>query len=216
MLCVAALTLCMAGMAFGQIATTDSHGRPITVTTPKSSTPRVIRGSGIEPETITIYNNVGSGYNGSSGFTESGIDSSVGAWYAQVMAFTPTKTHYLAEVEVAMGYVNGTEGFALHVETDKSGLPSNKSLYSCKITSMYGFGSSSTDLDTCKVPKAKKIALKAKTQYWVVVLVNSDEWAAWNFNATGATGPVAISEDDGKTWTSEGTGSNGAFIILGK
>jgi len=201
-------------MAFGQIAVTDSQGRGVTVTTPKSSTPQLIHSSPIEPETITIYNNIGSGFDPNDGWTEGGKDSYVGLVY-QAMAFIPQATHYFARTDIAMGYVQGTNGLTLYLETDNSGVPSGKKLYTCKLKNLPVFGSTSTQVSTCKVPKSKKIKLTKNKRYWLVPLPNSDEWAAWNCNATGANGLGAFTKD-GVTWKWQNYNPNGAFDVLGR
>jgi len=214
MLCLAALTLCMVSMAFGQHAVTDSQGRSVTATTPKFSTPEQVHSSAIEPETITIYSNIGSGYNCCSGWTEGGVNSAVGL-IIQAQAFTPTATHDLAQIDIAMGYVSGTNGVKVYLETDNAGVPSGKKLFSCTRANLPTFGSTSTQLKTCKVAKTKKIRLLKNKQYWLVPIVNSDEWAAWNENSTGASGNGAYTTD-GVNWTTLLYNPNGTFDVLGR
>jgi hypothetical protein len=214
MLSLAALTLCMTSIAFGQNAEINARGQSVTVTTPTFSTPERAQSIAADPETITIYSNIGSGYNCCDGYTEGGASSPVGLVY-QAMAFTPKATHYLAQIDYAMGYVVGTNGLTMHVESDAAGVPSGKILWSCKRANLPTFGSTGTQLKTCKVAATKKVKLLKGKQYWLVPIPNSDEWAAWNLNGTNASGQGA-STTDGTTWTAGDYNPNGAFDVLGR
>jgi len=212
-LCMAVLTLAMGSMAFAQKAVTDSQGRSITMTTPKASIPQVHHGGFDEPELITIFNNIGSGFNCCTGWTEGGSSSSVGLIY-QEMAYTPTKTHDLAKMSIAMGYVNGTNGGTLATVADKSGEPTGKVLYKCNISNMPTFGSTSTEVNSCTVPKTKKVVLTAKKQFWLFYTPNSNEWAAWNLASSGSGNGCYTT--NGTSWTCTDYNPQGAFAIYGR
>ena len=213
---VAALTLSMASMAFRQnaVTNTDAQGRSVTVTVPMFSTPEQEHSSAIDPETITIYSNLGTHYLSGRGWTESGPTSQNGLTY-QAQAFTPKATHYLAQIDFAIGYFEGTNGVTIYLETDNAGVPSGKKLFSCTRANLPVEGTTDTEIKTCKVAKTKNIRLFKNKQYWLVPIVNSDELAAWNFNGTRDSGNGADTMD-GVTWTGAVYKPNGAFDVLGR
>jgi len=215
MFCIAALTLCMATVAWGQKAITDQQGRSVTVTAPKPSG-HTARSVPVPAGTITIFSNLGSpvGFNCCTGWTEGGSTSEVGL-IIQAMAYTtpskPASTD-LTSIEIALGYVNGTNGATLETVADKSGEPTGKTLAKCSISNMPTFGSTSTEVSTCKI--TKKVALKAKTQYWLVPLVESNEWGAWNLADSGSGNGCYTT--NGTSWTCTNYSPQGAFGIFGK
>ncbi len=73
----------------------------------------------------------------------------------------------------------------------------------------------SNSVETIKVQLQALIILVKGQQYWLVPIVNSDEWAAWEWNSVSASGNGAYSTDGGSTWTVTSYAPYGAFDVLG-
>ena len=225
-ICTAALALCLVALPIvskGQEVTMDSQGPAATTVPPRASSPSpsLVKPDTPIPEgTNTIYSNFGSGhsYNCCSGWTESG-PTSVAAppAFIQAMAFTPTKgTYLLTQLDLAISWALGTNGYKLELHADDHGKPGRR-IAKWEVTGLPLFGSTSSAVETIKVRGL--IILEKHHQYWLVPIVNSDEWAAWSLNSVSASGNGAISTDGGSTWTPLYYGApgspNGAFDILG-
>lgn len=52
-------------------------------------------------------------------------------------------------------------------------------------------------------------------QYWLVPIVDSNEWAGWNWNSVNLKGTGAYTLHGGSTWTTLDFSPNGAFDVLG-
>lgn len=225
----AALALCLVALPLvskGQQVTIDSQGRA-RVTVPRSAsspTPSLLKGdTAIRAGTEVIYSNFGSGYayNPDSGWTEDGPDIS-SPYYLQAMAFTPTTGDYqLTQLDLAIGWISGTNGYKLYLDEDNRGVP-GKEIAEWDVTGLYTFGTCCS-VETIKVQTDTlhgKILLLQGVQYWLVPIVNSNEWAAWDLNSVSASGNGALSTDGGKIWTMlpyDAPGSpNGAFDVLGR
>jgi MYXO-CTERM domain-containing protein len=162
-----------------------------------------------------IFDNfdVGNGYNSSIGWTVSGATSGEGeVWSA--MDFTSTTAFTLSEIDVALGFLTGTNpgGVTLYLETSTipagGGAP-NTVLDSWLLGTLPSFGS------CCGIESVFGTdSLAANTQYWLVAIPASDTWAAWNFNSIGATGNLAQSLDNGTTWNLYPGQDQGAFRVL--
>jgi hypothetical protein len=162
--------------------------------------------------TVTIYSNFGSGYsyNCCLGWTETGPSSGEPV-YMEAMAFTPTKgTYLLTQLDLAIGYISGTNGYKLELRDDHEGVPGRK-IASWNVTGLSSFGSNNT-VETIKVRGL--VFLLRHHQYWLVAVPNSDEWAAWPENTVGAKGQISQSTDSGVTWGTFNN-TNGAFDVLG-
>jgi hypothetical protein len=72
----------------------------------------------------TIYNNFGPGnaYSTSLGWAVSGSTSGVGA-ITPAMAFTPSGTYTLTQIDVAITFLAGTNSTSLTLNSDSSGVP---------------------------------------------------------------------------------------------
>lgn len=222
-LCTAALVLCLVALPLisaGQQATTDSKGRSVTTAAPRASTPspKVVKpGLAIPEGTVTIYSNFGSGqsYYCCSGWTESGLYSPIPYWITQGMAFTPTQgTYLLTQLDLAISWVSGTNGYTLQLRGDWEGVPDPAPpIASWKVTGLPTFGSGS-GVETIKVKGL--IVLLKNHRYWLVPVVHdSYQWLAWNFNDVAANGRGALSNNDGATFAPYDYSPNGAFDVLG-
>jgi hypothetical protein len=167
------------------------------------------------PKLTTIYSNLGKGKcsYGSEGWTISGSNSPVGEEVWIAMPFTPTEAAEATQIEVAVGYIEGTDEILISLDADDNGQP-GKTLHSWHFKNMPKHGGP-CKLDTVKDKKG--IRVKAKTQYWVAVTTNAsdaDLWAAWDFTYNDATGPLAYEINAGG-WTADNS-DLGAFAVLGK
>jgi len=221
--CAATLALCLVALprvSRGQEINTDSQGRSVTTTpAPSVSSPSVsqqVKPSIAIPEgTTTIYSNFGSGYSYQPdiGWTEGGPTSTVGP-YLQAMSFTPKNGFYIVtQIDLAIGYLSGTGGYKLELHADNHGKPGRRIAH-WNVTGLPTFGTCCS-VNTIKVPLLPPVILLQGQQYWLVPIVNSDEWAAWNWNNVSVNGNGALSTDGGSTWTPESYSPNGAFDVLG-
>jgi hypothetical protein len=156
----------------------------------------------------TIYNNFGPGnaYSTGVGWDVTGSTSAPGL-FTSAMAFTPSGTYTLTQIDVAINLVSGTNSASLTLNSDSGGAPGGV-LATWSLSSLPAFGACCT-VET--VTPSGSIVLASGTQYWVVgSAVASDTWAAWMFNTTGATG---FKWETG-LGTSAGT-TLGAFDVLG-
>ncbi len=216
------IVLCLAVLAFAMTAlaatkdgvVTINGGRQTIQMHPQANIHSTVRQA---PALKTIYSNLGTGtdlFYCCEGWTISGSGGAVGGddWIAT--PFTPTKAATIKEIDVAVGYVEGTNEIVFTLTGDTGGLP-GKTIHSWHYKNMPTFGSTYTTLDTVKSKKGIKV--KAKKQYWVTVTTDTtdgDLWGAWNFDPAFSTGPFAYQSNMGG-W--QATNSDlGAFDVLGK
>jgi hypothetical protein len=224
-LCTAALVLWLAALPLvstGQQASLDSQGGSVTTITPKAdATPKNTGTIPAIPEgTVTIYSNLALSYSyyKTQGWTESGATSGVHEAFIQAIAFKPRKgTYRLTQIDLAITYNSGTDGYTLELRGDDHGQP-GRLIASWPVTGLPIFGASSMGLNTIKVNE--HVILWNHVQYWLVPVVNSDEWAVWNQNSLNpaAEGKMAVSTDGEATWTTWTTADPfplGAFDVLG-
>jgi hypothetical protein len=157
----------------------------------------------------TIYNNFnsGNGYDTGTGWTVSGATSDVATVFSTGMAFTPSGTFTLTQIDVALNFFSGTNSGTLTLNSDSGGAPGGV-LETWSLSSLPAFGACCT-VET--VTPVGSIVLNSGTQYWIVASATaSDTHDAWMFNTTGALGF--------KWQTGAGTASGstlGAFDVLG-
>jgi hypothetical protein len=126
------------------------------------------------------------------------------------MSFTPGANYDLNQIDLAIQYFLGTNGFTLNLVNDHNGLPGSTVIESWAVTSLPG-GGTCCILDSVT---STGVLLEGGAQYWLEVLPFSDSFLAWNLNNTGALGTNALSRDNGKTW-SPFDYYTGAFDVLG-
>jgi hypothetical protein len=165
------------------------------------------------PKLKTIYDNLGTGtavYNCCQGWNVTGKTSQVGVQTWTATAFTPKAAVTLTEIQIAIEWVNGTNGAIVTLNPDKAGVPSTKVLHKWNFKNLHSAGSCCA-LSTGKVKTGIKLA-KGK-QYWIVAMCPTDTWAAWNINSTGVLGTFA-QQNYGGTWnvfTNQDVGAMGLF-----
>ena len=133
-----------------------------------------------------IYNSLGVGktFNTGSGFTIAGSSSQVGAQIIPAMEFTSKGNFDLAQIDVAIGWVAGTDSVTLTLNADSHGAL-GKQLETWTLSNLGAFGTNYTP---------EKVFgdgdyLAAHHQYWLVASPGaSDTWAAWNLNSIGVVG----------------------------
>ena len=119
------------------------------------------------------------------GWTVSGARSQVGANIYSAMAFTPNANYAVARIDLAAGYVSGSNGVVITLNDDQGGVPGNI-IHTWRLTNIPTFGTCCT-LES--VPGAPQAVITGGVQYWIVErALLRDTWDAWNYNDTGATG----------------------------
>jgi hypothetical protein len=207
---------------------TTKDGRMTIATKPTKS---VTRTEPNDPSLVKIFDNIGTAYPKGSywccgGFTITGPTAISGFpefWSAA--AFTPAANNTITKIEVAVGYVEGTNGLVLALYNDASGVPGTQ-IKAFAVSGLPNFGSCCTLVSA--TDKAG-IAVTAGTQYWVVMKTSnktSNTYAAWNQNDTDQVDPAPAaqycSDDKGgtcgtnDTWTAFSTQPGLAFAVLGK
>jgi hypothetical protein len=219
----AALTLGLVALSVvskGQEVSTDSQGRGVVTAPPISASPSVNSGNSgptIPEGTVTMYSNFGSGnsYDCCDGWLVSGSASGVLPYvYLEAMAFTPTKdTYRLTQLDVAIGWGGGSNGYKLELRRDGDGQPGGR-IAEWEVLGLPTFAATSSAVQTIKVRGL--IILEKGRQYWLVPVPHSDEWVSWNWNSVGVTGNGAYSIDGGAIWQSLEYSPNGAFDVLGQ
>jgi hypothetical protein len=212
-LCSMALIFCIPALAVSNHhgVTTSKDGR-VTLASPASAgdlAPRVDL-----PDAAQIYNNISNyplgRYWCCSGWTISGPISPIGQTFADAMPFTAPGNATVTKLIVGVGYVTGTNGVTLSLNSDAGGVP-GAALASFDLSGLPQFGSCCTvEMQNTGVP------INAGAKYWVVVATGDDTqdtWAAWNNNDTNQTLQPFATFQNG-VW-SPTSGILGAFAVLG-
>jgi hypothetical protein len=155
----------------------------------------------------------GGTYEGLSGSLLSGPLSNPGSVLA--VAFTPTATYDLTQIDVAFStYNGGVPGAQLQLREDSGGLPTGAFMGGIDENSLPTFRSTNSTLQTL-VP-IFTAELLAGQQYWVVeevLLPGSSD--VWNSNSIGATGKLAGTVLTGNGWLVSSPVVLPAFDVLG-
>jgi hypothetical protein len=190
-----------AALAMPNGVTLSKDGRSVTVAhgiasyvmhAPKKSKPVIFSNIGYDyPKGLYFCC-----YGGTISGPKSELDEQV--WDA--VAFTPSKSGTVSEVEVGVGYFAGTNGVNIGVYSDSGGVPGT-SLYSKDVTGLPNGGGCCTT----QTLKVKGVSVTAGTQYWVVISTdsnNDDFFGFWNYNSTDQVDPVTEAQNDGTSWSS--------------
>jgi hypothetical protein len=211
----------------GIVVTKD--GRMTIATKPSRS---ITRTPSDDAGLVKIFDNIGTAYPKGTywcceGYTitgPSGLTNFPEYWEAG--AFTPSADHTVTRVRVAVGWAGGTNGLVLGLYSDANGVPGT-SLKSWALSNLPQFG-------TCCTVETKGdsagIAVKANTQYWIVLKTNNNEsttFAAWNVNDVDQIDPQPTafycsdtkggscgSSDD--KWNASHATPGPAFAVLGQ
>ncbi|MBZ5609646.1 MAG: hypothetical protein LAP38_15400 [Acidobacteriia bacterium] len=161
----------------------------------------------------TVYSNLGSGttvYNSGTGWSVSTV-ASTGFLLQPAFSFTPSGTFNFTELDIALGFINGTNSVTVDLMSDSGGSPGSV-LDSWNVSGLPAFGSCCT-LQALLANNTTTLA--SGTPFWVAVLPGAaDTYAVWNLDSTGALGDVF--EDQGSGFALFGADATvGAFQVLG-
>ncbi len=164
----------------------------------------------------TYFDDFGSGfnYNCCSGWTVSGTGT-VGTSFTAANLFTSLATGTVSQIDLAVGYVTGTNAFYASVWTDSGGLPGSQLWREDGLSSSQPFGGC---CGVVTITGISGLSLTAGQQYFVILgpeNLSDTTWEAWNMNSTGATGLDLYSTNGGQNWNSNGEQTIGAFDIIG-
>jgi hypothetical protein len=154
----------------------------------------------------------GHGYDVNGGLSISTIGSANADEVATAVSFTPSATFTLTQIDLALGYVSGTNAFLVELVHDNGG-PTGSLIESWTFAAP-DFGG--PDLDA--LTPAGSVPLNSGTPYWVVVLPGgSDTWGGWNHPSPDTfVGGQTVSRDRGVTWFPPVVaGGVPAFDVLG-
>jgi hypothetical protein len=148
------------------------------------------------------------------GDTISGPDSQVGSTVWPAAEFTPAKDSTVKLINVAIGYVSGSNRVVINIAEDNGGVPGNV-LGSFPVTGLGDFG------DCCALAEAQaNVHLTGGTPYWIFLSTDessADTWAAWPFNSTDQTDTINVAGWDGSAWTAFGASRPAiSFALYGK
>jgi len=149
-----------------------------------------------------FYDNICNGnINSGEGYTISD-GSPINTEYTpacQIVALASGKT---TKISVDVGFVTGTNGAIVDLDSDCSNLPcgnpdGSKHLCQGKIKNLFTFGQT-------PVPESFKCVAKLKKgkAYWVYVQSDANSWLAWDLSATATGGFVEGTNDVWGTYTS--------------
>jgi hypothetical protein len=208
--------------------TLSRDGRMTIATKPG---PATMRTPSSDAGLVKIFSNIGTAYPKGeywccTGATIFGPTAATGApEFWEAAAFTPKSNRTATKIEVAVGFVTGTNGLVLTVNEDASGVP-GKVIKTYNLSNLPVFGSCcvlATKTDSTGIPVTKG------TQYWIVLKTNKKEsntWAAWNLNDTNQTEPAPsafwCSDDKGGScgtsndkWVASQSQPGLGFAVLG-
>jgi hypothetical protein len=166
-----------------------------------------------DPKKQAIFTNLTQPYDCCEGWTLSGSPSSpIGETLFLAEGFTPTKAATATEIDVAVGWVTGSNGVTIGLYSDNNGVPGTQ-LWSKTVKNLDEFGTSSSSVGVGKIKGG--VALSAGTQYWVTLTFTkkyANEWAAWNFTEDNDNAiPAAV--DTGSGWTATQLQPGGGFAV---
>jgi len=168
----------------------------------------------------TFFDDLGSGnnlYNGSTGWTISGTSAPPGS-FTTANEFTSLASGSVSEIDVAVSYVAGFQNssfYAAIYTVGSNGTPGTELWSETDLTSNQQFGGC---CGLVSLTGITGLTLSAGESYFIVLGpadFNSNTYAVFNWNSTGATGVDEFSRDNGQTWTSNGVTTIGAFDIVG-
>jgi len=149
---------------------------------------------------------VGNSYNCCSAEDVTGSSTSIG-YQAVADGFTSAGTYDVTQIDVALAYLRGTNEAEISLWTDAGGSPGTE-LGDWTVKDQPFFGS--TALTT--ISGITGVTLAAGNSYYLIVApIAADTFDGFNFNSTGASGPVLV--NNGSGFFQVGTTLN-AFAIL--
>ena len=167
---------------------------------------------GIEASSFPIFSALSPSNNGAgyciSGNATSDCGPMTNRWIAS--PFTPTGNFALTQIDLALGWVSGTNGAVIDLVNDESGAPGTRVLQSWTVGQLPPSGP--TALVT--LATAGIVTLERGTQYWLIVKgVANDTLDIWSGNSLGLNGTL-LSLDKGVSWAN-GVLTLSAFDVVG-
>lgn len=175
---------------------------------------------------VKIYNNIGAAYKKAKFWCCEGASvsgSQTGAQWWDAVAFTPSENRTVTRVELALGYIFGTNEVVISLTNDANGVPGS-AIQSWTVQNIPGAGLCCTLVVQTADPG---IPVTAGTQYWITATTSSDADdldAVWDVNSTNeidsalsaarCTGPLCPL--GGEPWTAVQQSPGLALAVLGK
>lgn len=152
----------------------------------------------------------GDGFDVNGGLSISTIGSTNDYETALAVAFTPSTTFTLAQIDLALGWISGTNSFVVDLRNDNDD-PTGSVIASWTFAAL-PFGK--PDIDT--LTSTGGVVLNAGTIYWIEVLPGgSDTYGAWNEPSPDTyVGEEAESLNRGVTWYPPVNGVGPAFDVM--
>jgi hypothetical protein len=134
----------------------------------------------------TIFSNLGSSpdlYNQFTGWTISGPDSAIGGPFSHSESFTVSGTYLLSQIDLGLGFVNGTNSAVVSLWDGAT------ELGSWNVSNQPDFATTSSILTTINV---SGITLGTGTYTITVSAGGHDTWDAWNWVVNGDAGAYDV------------------------
>lgn len=170
-------------------------------------------------ESTTLFSDLGpagSLYQCCAGLPITGNQTPGGTSYTQANLFTSLASGSVSQIDLAVGYVSGTNAFFASVFTDNNGLPGTQLYRIDNLSSSQRFGQC---CGLVTITGITGLDLTAGQQYFVVLgpeTLTSTTSEQWNLNNQGVNGLELYSTNGGQSWISNGTGNPlGAFDVIG-
>ena len=147
---------------------------------------------------------------GDVGLSISTIGSTNDYETALAVAFTPSTTFTLAQIDLSLGWLSGTNSFLVYLRNDNDD-PTGSVIESWTSATL-PFGQPDMDLLT----STGGVVLNAGTIYWIELIPGgSDTYGAWNVPSPDTyVGELAGSRDRGVTWYPPVNGVGPAFDVM--
>ena len=170
-----------------------------------------------KPKAAIIFSNLATAYPkglyfAGEGATVCGIDCGLGEQVWSATGFTPAASATATEVDVAVGYIGGTDEVTLNIYSDNAGVPGT-ALWSGVAKTLPTFG------ECCGLAVAKikgGLALTKGTPYWVAVTTDKKEdttFAAWSIGTIDQIDTTPVAQNSGQGWSSYASTQPGAFAV---
>jgi hypothetical protein len=143
---------------------------------------------------VKIYDNLGSAYPKGvywccEGATISGPDSPGNVEWWDAVAFPPKADRSVTKINLALGYLGGTNEVIVGLNNDAAGVPGT-AIKTWKVKNLPGGG---TCCALATITDQSGIAVSRGVQYWITVTTNAsdkDAFLFWNVNDTDQVDPA--------------------------
>ena len=160
--------------------------------------------------TVVLFNDFGPGnsYNIHNGWIISGPASGQ-CCEIIAMQFTPAVDANLQQIDLAAGWISGTDSLTLQLAVDNNNIP-GAVLESWTLV-LLEFLDPNPPIAATSVLNP---LLKAGVTYDLVTIAANDEYASWNWNDQSVDGTALASYDGGNSWTAV-PALLGAYDVIG-